>query len=59
MILTLLLAFAGCILLFLGICGVTVTLPTGLLIQNFPEDVQEKLSPRIDSLPMSPRRVLG
>lgn len=59
MILTLLLAFAGCILLFLGIWGVTVTLPTGLLIQNFPEDVQEKLRPRIDSLPMSPRRVLG
>ena len=57
--LTLLLSFAGCILLFLGIWGVTVTLPTGLLLKYFPEDVKEKLEPRIHSLPMSFRRFLG
>ena len=59
MSLTLILAFSGCALLFLGIWGVTVTLPTGLLIRNFPEDVQEKLRPGIESLPRSPKRVLG
>lgn len=57
--LTLLLSFAGCILLFLGIWGVTVTMPTRLLLKNFPEDVQKKLKPRVDSLPMSFRRFLG
>ena len=57
--LTLVLSLAGCILLFLGIWGVTVTMPTGLLLKNFPEDVQEKLKPRVDSLPMSFRRLLG
>ena len=56
---TILLAVAGCALLFLGIWGVTVTMPTKLLAKNFPEDVQERLKPRIESLPMSPKRVLG
>lgn len=56
---TLLLSLAGCVLLFLGIWGVTVTLPTKMLAKNFPVDVQEALRPRLDSLPMSPRRVLG
>ena len=56
---TLWLSFAGCVLLFLGIWGVTVTSPTALLAKNFPEDVQEKLKPRLESLPMSPKRVLG
>lgn len=56
---TLLLSLAGCALLFLGIWGVTVTMPTGLLAKNFPEDVQEKLRPRLEGLPMSPKRVLG
>ncbi len=55
----LLLAIAGCALLFLGIWGMTVTMPTALLAKNFPKDVQEKLRPRLDSLPMSPKRVLG
>lgn len=57
--LTVLLSLAGCTLLFLGIWGVTVTMPTKLLAKNFPEDVQARLKPRIDSLPMSPRRALG
>ena len=46
-------------MLFLAIWGVTVTMPTKLLAKNFPKDVQERLQPRLDSLPMSPRRVLG
>ena len=41
---TVILSLAGCVLLFLGIWGVTVTLPTALLAKNFPEDVQEKLT---------------
>lgn len=57
--LTILLALAGCALLFLGIWGVTVTLPTKLLAKNFPEDVQARLQPRLDNLAMSPRRALG
>lgn len=59
MLLTLILSIAGCILLFFCIWGVTMTMPTGLLVKNFPEDVQEKLKPRIESLPMSPKRILG
>ena len=59
MIMTLLLSLAGCILLFLCIWGVTVTMPTELLAKNFPEDVQEALRPRLDSLPMSFKRVVG
>ncbi len=59
MILTLVLSVTGCILLFLCILGVTITLPAGSLIQYFPEDVQEKLRPRIENLPMSPKRILG
>ena len=57
--LTLVLAVSGCILLFLCIWSVTVTMPTKLLARNFPEDVQEKLQPRLDSIPMSPKRILG
>ena len=57
--LTMLLSLAGCALLFFGIWGVTVTMPTKLLAKNFPEDVQARLKPRIDNLSMSPRRSLG
>ena len=49
----------GLCLLFLGIWGVTVTLPTARLAKNFPEDVQEKLRPRLEGLSMSPKRALG
>lgn len=59
MTMTLLLGLAGCALLFFGIWGVTVTLPTGLLARNFPEDVQERLEPRLKELRMTPKRVLG
>ncbi len=59
MVLTLILSAAGCILLFLCILGVTITLPMGSLIQYFPEDVQESLRPRIENHPMSPKRILG
>ena len=60
--LTILLALAGCALLFFGIWGVTVTMPTKLLAKNFPEDVQERLQPRLEEWErqgMSPRRFLG
>ena len=53
------LPYGGCVLLFLGIWGVTVTLPTARLAKNFPEDVQEKLRPRLEGLSMSPKRALG
>lgn len=56
---TLLLSIAGCALLFLGIWGITATLPTRMLADFFPKDVQEKLKPRLDNLPMSPKRILG
>lgn len=59
MFLTIILSLAGCVILFSGIWGVTVTMPTAMLAKNFPEDVQEKLKPRLESLPMSPKRVLG
>ena len=60
--LTVLLSLAGCALLFLGIWGVTVTMPTKLLAKNFPQDVQEGLRPRLsewERQPMTPRRFLG
>lgn len=60
--LTVLLSLADCALLFLGIWGVTVTMPTKLLAQNFPQDVQEALRPRLtewERQPMTLRRFLG
>ena len=60
--LTFLLSLAGCALLFFAIWGVTVTMPTKLLAKNFPEDVQERLLPRLeqwDKQPISLRRVFG
>ena len=59
MILTIVLAFVGCILLFLMIWEATVTMPFAALAKNFPVDVQEKLKPRIESLPLTPKRVIG
>ena len=60
--LTVLLSLAGCALLFLGIWGVTVTMPTRLLAKNFPKDVQECLQPRLrewERHGLTPRRLLG
>lgn len=34
-------------------------MPTGLLAKNFPVDVQERLKPRIENLPMSFKRIAG
>ncbi len=62
MALTIILSLSGCAFLFLCIWGVTVTMPTKLLAKNFPEDVQEKLKPRLEELEhqgMSLRRLLG
>jgi hypothetical protein len=62
MALTIILSLSGCALLFFGIWGVTVTMPTKLLAKNFPKDVQERLKPRLEELEcrgMSLRRLLG
>ncbi|MDO4420989.1 MAG: hypothetical protein Q4C15_02965 [Eubacteriales bacterium] len=59
MVLTLVLSLIGCISLFLAIWGLTVTLPTNLLVKNFPVDVQDCLKPRLENLPMSFKRVIG
>lgn len=59
MILTIVLAFSGCVLLFLMIWEATVTMPFAALAKNFPKDVQEKLKPRIEKLPLTPKRVVG
>ena len=59
MILTILLSLGMMALLFLAIWSATLTLPFKALIKSFPKDVQEKLSPRLDHLPMSGKRVFG
>ena len=59
MILTIVLAFSGCVLLFLMIWEATVTMPFAALAKNFPKDVQEKLKPRIENLPLTSKRVVG
>ena len=59
MVLTVVLSLVGCVLLFLCIWGVTVTLPSGLLLRYFPADVQVKLKPRIENLPMTFKRLVG
>ena len=56
---TIILTLAGMALLWLMIWSATVTMPTKLLAKNFPEDVQQALQPRLDSLPMSGKRVFG
>ncbi|MBR1703562.1 MAG: hypothetical protein IJ716_16725 [Lachnospiraceae bacterium] len=59
MLLTIILAFSGCALLFLMIWEATVTMPFSALAKNFPLDVQEKLKPRLDSMPLTPKRIIG
>ena len=46
-------------LLFLMIWSATVTLPYKGLADFFPEDVKEKLKPRLDNLPMHGKRIIG
>lgn len=59
MILTIVLSLIGCIAFFLLILGVTVTLPSPRLISFFPEDVQERLRPRVENQPMTFKRFMG
>ena len=59
MLMTIILALAGCALLFLMIWEATVTMPFAALAKNFPLDVQERLKPRIENLPLTPKRVVG
>ena len=56
---TFILAIAGCAFLFLAIWVATLTLPFKALARNFPKDVQERLKPRLDNLPMSRKRIIG
>lgn len=51
--------FGMIVLLFLAILTMTLTLPFKALTKNFPDDVQERLAPRLDNLPMSGKRILG
>lgn len=37
----------------------TVTMPFAALARNYPIDVQERLKPRIEGLPMTPKRIIG
>ena len=46
-------------LLWLMIWSATVTLPYKGLIKNFPKDVQERLEPRLNKLPMSGKHIVG
>lgn len=59
MLVTVLLSLIGCAAFFLMILGVTVTLPLPKLIRFFPEDVQERLRPRIENKPMTFKRFMG
>lgn len=59
MLLTILLTIAMMVLLFLMIWLAAVTLPFKSFAKNFPNDVQEKLKPRIDSLTMSGKTIAG
>ncbi len=59
MLLTAVLSLAGCIAFFLMILGVTVTLPSPMLISFFPEDVQERLRQRVENKPMTFKRAMG
>ena len=55
MLLTIVLALKGCALLFLMIWEATVTMPFSALAKNFPLDVQERLKPRLESMPLTPK----
>jgi len=59
MTITVVLSLIGCIAFFLLILGVTVTLPSPILISFFPEDVQERLRPRVENQPMTFKRFMG
>ncbi len=59
MIVTVVLSLIGCIAFFLLILGVTVTLPSPGLISFFPEDVQQRLRPRVENKPMTFKRFMG
>ena len=57
--LTLILSLAGCALLILTIWIATVTMPFRALAGFFPQDVQERLKPRLDAQKMTGKRIAG
>ena len=61
MILTVLLTFALMILLFFSIWMATIFMPFAVLAKNFPEDIQERLEPRLAELEKRPfkEKIIG
>ncbi len=59
MITTIILAIIMMALLFLMIWSATATLTYKGLADFFPEDVKERLKPRLDNLSMSGKRIVG
>ena len=59
--LTIILTLTNCILLFLMILAATEFMPYRGLVKNFPEDVQERLIPRLDEIDRKPKapRIIG
>ena len=57
--LTLILSLAVCALLLLTIWIATVTMPFRALAGFFPQDVQERLKPRLDAQKMTGKRIAG
>ena len=55
------LTLTNCVLLFLMILAATVFMPYRGLVKNFPEDVQERLIPRLDEIDKKPKapRIIG
>ncbi|MBR1530207.1 MAG: hypothetical protein IJ642_13050 [Oscillospiraceae bacterium] len=58
---TILLTFALMILLFLSIWMATIFMPFAVLAKNFPEDIQERLEPRLAELEKRPfkEKIIG
>lgn len=59
MTITIILTIIMMVLLFLMIWSATATLPYKGLADFFPEDVKERLKPRLDTLPMNRKRIIG
>ncbi len=61
MLTTIILTIANMVILFMMILAATVFMPYRGLVKNFPEDVQERLKPRLDETDHKPKapRIIG
>ena len=61
MLLTIILMLTNCVLLFLMILAATIFMPYRGLAKNFPEDIQQRLVPRLDEIDKKPAapRIVG